>query len=157
MERGRYYKEATELVELATSKTKISKRDKKAMKTAKMKELVKAFLKVIKKGGLFGAFLNAQGRMILNAKLQKDFQEKCEAYLKDPKDERLLLALEELEERIEEEQRHKTADGDTNILKALDFHNEMCEGFRVFDICRAKIGCNDCGVYMPSLFWAADG
>ena len=57
--------------------------------------------------------------------------------------------MEELEERIEEEQRHKTADGDTNILKALDFHNEMCEGFRVFDICRA----NDCGVDMPSFFW----
>ena len=69
-----------------------------AMKTAKMKELVvKAFLNVIKKGGLFGAFLNAQGRMILNAKLQKDFQEKSEAYLKNTKDKRLLQALEELE------------------------------------------------------------
>ena len=40
------------------------------------------------------------------------------------------------------------------ILKALYFHNQVYSDFQIFDLCRAKKGCQHCGIYMPSLSWA---
>ena len=44
-------------------------------------------------------------------------------------------------------------EGDTEILKALDFHNQLDESFLTFDLCWAKVGCEHCGIYMPSFYW----
>ena len=43
--------------------------------------------------------------------------------------------------------------GHTEILKALDFHNKIVEGFSVFDLCRAKVGDEECATYMPLFYW----
>ena len=122
--RGQHYPSATGICEERYAGTK--KKQLAARKTQKCKELNEAFLKVIKPGGRLNAFVNAGARMTLNAELQEEVQEKCEAYLQNPGDKRLLRALDEMQEKIEAEQSYKTADGDTNTLNAID----MDEGFK---------------------------
>jgi len=124
-----------------------------AMKTAKCKELATAFVAIIKEGKLFQAFVSAGTRMKINAELQDELQTKYDAYLQNPEDPGLLLMMEELEERVEEAMCYKCADGSTEVLKALDFHNQLDESFLTFDLCRAKKGYEHCGIYMPSFYW----
>ena len=150
--RGQHYKKAVEIVERVRDESyeQISKKKLAAMKTATCKELAEAFVNVIKSGNLFDAFVNAGFRMTLNAELREELQKRCGAYHQDPENLKLRDALEALEEKVEDDLSYKTAGGDTDILKALDFHNKMHDGFNTFDICRAEIGYAECGIYMPS-------
>jgi hypothetical protein len=71
--------------------------------------------------------------------------------------EESLLKITELERKEEEfiaSQEYTAFGGDTEKLKAVDFHNEMDESFHIFDCCQAGTGNGTkCGTYMPSYYY----
>ena len=92
---------------------------------------------IIKNGTLFQVFQVAGHRIVLNRDLDKRVSAKYNEYLNNPTEE-LFKELEELEEEVAKGYEYKTAGGYRKILMALDYANEIDEGWRIFDICRAK-------------------
>ena len=136
--KGQHYKKACEIVEKCLDPdNKPTQRELKRMKTAKCKELAEALVEVIKGGRMFSAFMRANERQQLSSTNVEACEKAYEEYLQDPENKE---KLEELEELVAEDHEYKTAGGDTEILKALDYHNDMSEGFNMFDLCRAKVG-----------------
>ena len=123
------------------------------MITARCKEMADQLTHVIKKGRLFKAFLAAGEDFKVSAELQEKLNKAYDNYLKNPDDQANLQRLEELEDEAAVIADYKTAGGDVEILKALDYHNDMSEGFNLYDCCTRKIGDEFCGIYMPSLYW----
>ena len=154
--RGQHYKAATALVEemKKTGDEKYTKKQLAAMKTAKSKELAERIVDMIKSGALFGVFL-AAGRNIRNAsEHQTLLNEAYEKYLEDPTNDELFRKVEELEDKVANEHSYDDVTEDKEILKALDYHAELTQGFNLFDVCRRKYsGGECCGLYMPEEWW----
>ena len=110
--RGNHYTGAAAICERDKTNSGIKKKELAKDKTKKCKELHEAFLRVISEA-LLNVLVNEEARMTLDAELQEEVQNKYEAYRRNPEDEQLLRALAELGKKIEDEQSHKTADGDT--------------------------------------------
>ena len=47
--------------------------------------------------------------------------------------------LEEFEDKVAESIEYKTAGGDVEILKALDYYNKYDSGFMCWDLCQAGV------------------
>jgi len=139
--KGQHYAAATDIVEKMSDMDdkKLSQKEKARMKTAKCKELAEVFVKTIKNGRLFNAFVRAGERLKVGGERVKECEAAYKAYLNDPENVALLKRLEELEEEVAAEHEYTTAGGDTEVLKALDFHNDMSEGFNMYDCCRSKV------------------
>ena len=127
----------------------VSNKERKRMVTAKCRELANQLANVIQKGRLFNAFLFAGERCKVSASLAIKLEEAYAAYLADPENPEKLARLEELEEEGAKDTVWEAAGGDPEKLKALDFHNDMAEGFYLYDICARK----HCGIYMRSDYW----
>ena len=153
--KGIHYKASVEIIDKMQDleDTKISRQERARMKTAKCKELAEALVRVLKNGRLFTAFVNAGQRLKVSKEFEKELDTKYNEYLADPEDKEKLAALEELEEAMHEADEYKAAGGDSKRLKALDYHNELDEGFVVFDVCRRSVGYQPCAIYMPSFYW----
>ena len=138
---GQHYKAAYQIIDKvrATGKVKMTSREAKRMKLAKCKDMAQAFLAIIKTGALFRAFTVAGWRIKGSIEKQKELQALYEEYLSDPEDPTKFARLEEMEELVAEVDSYQCADGDTSVLKALDFHYDMDDGFQQFDLCRRKV------------------
>ena len=139
--KGQHYAAATAIVEKLhdLDDKKLSQKEKARMKTAKCKELAETFVKTIKNGRLFNAFIRAGDRLKISDERVKECDEAYKAYLHDPENVDKLRRLEELEEAVAADHEYTTAGGDTAVLKALDYHNDMSEGFNMYDCCRSKV------------------
>ena len=136
---GQHYKAACEIVAKCQKDTPMTKAEAAKMKTAKSKELATQLLATIKSGRLFSAFMGAGNRLNIAEEICKECDIAYAEYLADPENVQKLARLEELEDKVAEQNEYKTANGDVDILKALDFHNDMSHGFNLFDCCRAKV------------------
>ena len=124
----------------------MTKKAKAAAKTRKATELANAFLGAIKNGRLFDAFSQAGRRFKVGEELDKKISVAYEQYLKDPENKDKLKALEALELKVAESLDYTTADGDPEILKALDHHNDLdpTAGLHLFDLCRRGVATQTC-------------
>ena len=153
-EKAVHYKAACDLVERRPDYNKMSRKSISHAKTDACKALAAAFHKAICNGKLFEAFGNAGRKLKISGALWEKAQSVYDVYIKDPNAEKL-QALEQMEQEMGEQDDYTTANGDPEILKALDHHNEWGEnnGIAVFDICRRGGEQYPCGVYMPANWW----
>lgn len=137
---GMHFKAAAAIIEKQIREGhKMSRSEQRSRKQAKCKELAQALAKAIKGGRLFQAFVKGGVRLKISAELDQEVDKAYKAYLDDPENEEKFKALEALEEKVAKAQDYRAAGGDTEKLKALDYHNDMSEGFNVFDLCRRKV------------------
>ena len=154
--KGMLYKKSGDLVRQALEAPdapQVTQKQRKRMITARCKEMANQLAHVIKNGRLFKAFLSAGEAFKVSAALQDKLNLAYAAYFQNPDGQGNLARLEELEDEAAKETEYKTAGGDPEILKALDFHNDMSEGFNMYDICTRKVGDSHCGIYMPGHYW----
>ena len=147
--KGQVYRRSGELVQQALGAPgaqQVSQKERKRMTTARCKEMADQLTHVIKKGRLFKAFLSAGEDLKVSAELSAKLSKAYDDYLNDPDNKSNLERLEELEDEAAKQTEYKTAGGDVEILKALDYHNDMSEGFCLFDVCSRKCGNEYCGI-----------
>ena len=97
--------------------------------------------KVIKDGRMFSAFLNAGHRFKIGARVSDEWLQLYEDYCENPNGEKggeTLRELEAKEEELYEGLAYECAGGDTSILKALDYHNDIADGLLISDIADVK-------------------
>ena len=144
--RGVHYRAACHIVEQAQQSLPMSKRARSRAKTQKCKELMEAFVAVIKCGRLFVAFSNAGRRIHVSTDLDDKVASCYNEYIADPENQEKLHALEEVELEVAKAMDYQAADGNVQILKELDHHNDLSSadensdsGLWVFDLCRAGV------------------
>jgi hypothetical protein len=98
------------------------------------------------------AFLTAGFRFKIGERDSDELMQMYEDYCEDPNYGRLQV-VEAKEEEVYEGLAYECAGGDTTILKALDYHNDIADGLLIFDFCQAKIGDGYCNQYMPSTYF----
>ena len=159
--RGMAYAKSIDIVEKIKKDEGLSHREAARRKTAECKRLAEALVKVIKSGVLFDAFMNAGKRLKMSQEMNDKLNKAYDKYLDTDCSDEALVELERLEDEMGRSLDYQAANGDTKILKALDFHNgvddddQSSSGFHIFDVCKAKHGCGTvCGLYMPGILWS---
>ena len=139
--RGLHYKAATKILEGDPKFKLLSKKAKAKAKTEKCYQLAEAFVHVVKNGKLFNAFMAAGNRIKTSEDLDKRANEAYRAYFADPDDPEKLRLVEEIEMEVAQHMDYQAANGDTEVLKALDHHSDMDPdgNMNVFDVCRRGV------------------
>ena len=149
--------EARAKVQKMEGSSEMSLKEKRRYLMSTAKEIAEGLCKVIKDGRMFSAFLNAGHRFKIGARVSDELMQLYEDYCENPNGEKggeTLRELEAKEEELYEGLAYQCAGGDTSILKALDYHNDIAEGLLIFDFCQAKIGVQTyCNQYMPSTYF----
>ncbi len=110
---------------------------------------------------VLSAFAAAGKTMMKQMELYKKLQD-CQDKWEKTQDEKDFDELERLEEEYEEKFEYTTAnehDEETQIkyLKALDYGDSICKGWRRFYVCKAGGKGNYCGLAFPSKLWFQTG
>ena len=126
-EKAMHYKAACDLVEKAPNYNKMTRKARAHAKTEQCKTLAAAFHKAICNGRLFQAFGNAGRKLKISGALWEKAQSLYDAYLLDPTNLEKLQALEQIESEMAEQDDYMTAEGNPEVLKELDHHNDWDE------------------------------
>ena len=116
-------------------------------------------IKNITDHGLFEAFAEAghRYRAAAMAGVPQQLEDMWQRYIDDPGNVQLLEQLEVEEDKIMKLQEYRTAAGredQAEILKALDFADAITPGFKIYNVCRAKLpDATTCGLAFPSKLW----
>lgn len=150
---GSMLKKANHMVQQANTELSNAEQRRMTMETAK--KLATSLRDVIRSGGLFNAFRQANKRFQQLSEQSPNLIAASDAYDRSPTDANLEI-LETEEALFFESDKYQCAEGNTAVLKALDYANcfECDESLRIYDMCQAKTGeKSHCGRYMPSTYW----
>ena len=137
----------------------MTSRQKYQMRKHFANEMAGAMISALTTGGMLDAFLRAGQRF---AKLSVSdavagINEAYNKYMAEPTQINL-AELEKMETELIESDDYTTAaerSDQVEVLKALDFSDQIAPGWRIFNICRAKLNeWETCGITMPAAFWS---
>jgi hypothetical protein len=158
--RGIFYTQAIQEISEENKDVKMTKKERAAKTTERMKQQAKHFLKLLTESDMWAAMSKA-GQRIRDASLVFERLEKLEALAEKEKDpiKKSLLNTDHAKELEKFEAAHfyetfaEHVDQE-NMIKALDYEDRVIPGkFNLFYCCRAKCGYEDCGYYFPGKFW----
>ena len=154
-------------LERESSYVAVTRKEWNRTKLAKAKDFAKALVREINNSELFKAFEAANARMNDNEELRTQLEKLTEQFEEetDPSRLELLYAeIEKLETEFYGNEDYQTCadkgERQAQYLKALDFTNLLTPGMRLFNVCRAKTGCNDegaacaCGLAFVDKMWS---
>ena len=144
-----------------------TKKQKRSEVLRRANEMVMAFAQaVLCVGASARVFEQAGERMIGNVKTYQDYRQaayKYEMAIGTEEEDACEEVMDRCEEAVHQVQEYTTAqdagEQQTSYLKALDFVDEITDGIRIYNVCRAKKGggCGTCGLAFPSKLWFQKG
>ena len=137
----------------------ISQKRRKAMIDEETNRLGQLLAAKITRGGLFLAFTTGAQRLIKDQDLYDKMIAAYNVYINDPENNEKYEAYSALEDEVDKSVQYTACGGDPRKLFLVDYCSQLDEDgeFRIFDMCRAKIGQEGtCGIYMPPNLWKKD-
>ena len=149
-----------QLVEVKPDKALTSKQMKMYV-IRKSKDLARGLMGLMRGSVTLDAFANAGKAMIKQLDLYAKLGEAKAAWDKS-RTEKDFDTLEAIEDEYEKAHEYQTAmehgqAEQTRYLKALDYGDVLCEGWRRFYVCKAGGTGNHCGFAFPSKLWRQKG